>query len=163
MRASDNLEIIVHLLKERWSLLFYHFRGIEKRSLKSPFWKGLPGPFLGPDSLHTPGQCWCNNHWLLIWAWDVWVSPEHSSSLQSWNVSPFLWPVGFQFHTSLDWTGIRLLPGLWRWPWTLLPVLGCSRTSCSQGQWFFPPLWPSLQQHPWCMSPKPREWQSLAL
>lgn len=154
MRASDNLEIIVHLLRKRQSVLFYHSVENWKTYTQISFLKGPPRAFPWARlALHSWAVL---EHWSLT-AYSACVSPKQSSVMQNWNASPLLWPVGFQLHTSSDWTGIRLLPGLWRRPLTQLPALRWSRTSCSQeGQWFFQPVWPNLQQYPWWICPKPR-------
>lgn len=127
--------------------------GIEKHTQISIL-KGAPRAFPWARlALHS----WAVLEQWSLTAYSACVSPKQSSVIQTWNASPLFWPVGFQLHASSDWTGIRLLPGLWRWPLTQLPALRCSRTSCSQeGQWFFRPVWPNLQQYPWCICPKPR-------
>lgn len=94
-------QIIVLLLKNRQCLPFYHFtrnwktysRSIVDR-IKSPFWKGLPGPNLGLDLPYILGLCWNNHHCLPTLY--VCVSPTQSSSIWYRNESPLFWAVGFQ-------------------------------------------------------------------
>lgn len=148
------------LLKNRQCLPFYQFmrkwktysRSIADR-IKTPFWKGLPGPNLGIDLPYILGLCWSNHHCLPTLC--VCVSPTHSSSIWYRNESPLFWALGFQLHTF----GLNREKGYFlgcgddHWFSHLLSG-GLELLAAKLKDWFFPTVWPNLQQHPTCIYPK---------
>lgn len=141
------------LLKSSQSLPSYHF----KRSWKthtpsiairteSPFWKGLPGPFLGLDLSLS-----CARTIIAVCLQCVLVCHLHApaqysvESLVLTNGVPNAY-IFVSERKTIFW-GLEMTLSYFR----------SSRASCSQpeGLWFFPTVWLNLEQHPRLTYPKP--------